>query len=55
VVWYGFMALMAPMREESKPFMVDTRYPTPMIMYSWIMFLDHNLGFWASRAAAVVC
>jgi hypothetical protein len=31
VSWYAFIALIAPIKEESKPFSVETRYPTPMI------------------------
>lgn len=41
------------MRDESKPLSVETRYPTPMIPYNWIILFDHSLGFWASSAAAV--
>lgn len=45
VFWYAVMALMAPMSEESNPLRVETRYPIPMIPYSWIMFRDHSFGF----------
>lgn len=55
VLWYDGIALIAPIRDESKPFRVDTRYPTPMMPYSFSMLFDQILGFCASRAAAKNC
>ena len=45
------MALMAPISELSKPFMVDTRYPTAMIRYRRSMLGDSRFGFCSATAA----
>lgn len=45
------MALMAPISELSKPFMVDTRYPTAMIKYSRSILGDMRFGFCSATAA----
>jgi hypothetical protein len=52
VSWYGIIALMAPIKDESNPFMVDTRYEIERIATRRI---DHGFVFcWATASARVL-